>query len=62
MIAHKLLHQSSRTTLITPRFEHEMELVNGYKSSIRKSETTRKPVTIKIVSPKNSERFDSWGG
>ena len=61
-IAHKLLHQFSRTTPITLRFENEMELVKGYKSSIRKAETTRKPVTIKIVSPKNNDRFDSWGG
>lgn len=61
-IVHKLLQQSSRTTPIRPRFDHEMELVNGYKLSTRKAETTRKPVIIKIVSPKNSDRFDSWGG
>ena len=63
-IVHKLLQQSSRTTpIIRPRFGHdEMELVNDYKWSIRKVETTRKPVTIKIVSPKNNDRFDSWGG
>ena len=62
-VVHKLLQQSSRTTpIIRPHFGHEMELVNGYKWSIRKVETTRKPVTIKIVSPKNNDRFDSWGG
>ena len=61
-IVHKLLQQPSRTTPITPRFDHEMELVNGYQWSTRKAETTRQPVTIKIISPKNSDRFDSWGG
>ena len=61
-IVHKLLQQSSRTTPTSPRFDHEMELVNGYKLSTRKAETTRKPVIIKIVSPKNSDRFDIWGG
>ena len=61
-IVHKLLQQSSRPTPTSPRFDHEMELVNGYKLSTRKAETTRKPVIIKIVSPKNNDRFDSWGG
>ena len=61
-IVQKLLQQPSRTTTIKPGFDHEMELVNGYKWSTRKAETTRKPVTIKIVSPRNSDRFDSWGG
>ena len=46
-IVHELLQQSSRTTPIKPHFDHEMELVNGYKWSTRKAETTRKPVTIK---------------
>ena len=61
-IVQKLLQQPSRTTTIKPGFDHEMELVNGCKWSTRKAETTRKPVTIKIVSPRNSDRFDSWGG
>ena len=61
-IVHKWLQESSRTTPIGPRFDYQMELVNDYKWSTRKSETTRKPVTIKIVSPKNNDRFDSWGG
>ena len=62
-IVHKLLQESSRTTpIIRPGFGNEMELVKDYKWSIRKVETTRKPVTIRIVSPKNNDRFDSWGG
>ena len=61
-IVHRLLQQPSRTTPIRPRFDQEMELVNGYNWSTRKAETTRTPVTIKIVSPKNNDRFDSWGG
>ena len=61
-IVHKLLQQSSRTTPTSPRFDHEMELVNGYKLRTRKAKTTRKPVIIKIVSPKNRDRFDIWGG
>ena len=59
---HRLLQQPSRTTPIKPHFDHEMELVNGFKWSTRKAETTKKTVTIKIVSPRNSDRFDSWGG
>ena len=68
-IFHKLLlQQSSRTTPIKPRFDQEMELVNGYQWSTRKPETTkkpentRKPETIKIVTPENRDRFDNWGG
>ena len=53
---YKLLPQSSRTTSIRPRFDQETEINYGYKGSIRE------PGPIKIVSPKNNDRFDNWGG
>ena len=54
---YKLWNKSSRNISIRrPRFEQQKDINNIYQGS------TRKPETMKIVSPKNDDRFDKWGG
>ena len=48
-ILYKLWNKSSRNTSIRPRFEQEKEI-------------TRNLETQKIVTPRNDDRFDKWGG
>ena len=53
---YKLWNKSSRNTSIRPGFKQEKEINNIYQESTKKLETK------KIVSPRNDDRFDKWGG
>ena len=46
---YKLWNKSSRNTSIRPRFEQEKEITRNLKNK-------------KIVTPRNDDRFDKWGG
>ena len=47
---------SSRNSSIRPGFKQEKEINNIYQESTKNLETK------KIVSPRNDDRFDKWGG
>ena len=46
---YKLWNKSSRNTSIRPRFEQEKEITRNLENK-------------KIVTPRNDDRFDKWGG
>ena len=52
-LLHKMWNKSSRR----PRFEQEKEINNIYQESTRNLETMKI-----IVTPRNNDRFDIWGG
>ena len=53
---YKLWNKSSRNTSIRPGFKQEKKINNIYQESTKNLETK------KIVSPRNDDRFDKWGG